>query len=154
MKKILVLMMVLVNLSFAVATIARGEEELFDTKTASALFDQGMENLRGKNLDKAIDAFEESVSVAPEARAYYFLGYAYYLKGKEGDSESRKKSIENFEKAFELDPVFTPNKNKPGEQPPSGQEKKSEQQPSSAAPSKPLLETSQPGDTFAKQQKP
>ena len=66
-----------------------------------------------RHVEAAIEALEESVAIAPEAEAYYYLGYAYYLKGRSGDSESRKLSMESFEKAYELDPAFTPNKYKP-----------------------------------------
>jgi tetratricopeptide (TPR) repeat protein len=91
-------------------------EELFDTKAAADLLEKGISHLKTRNIDAAVNALEESVSIAPEAEAYYYLGYAYYMKGRTtGDNESRKKSIESFEKAYELDPDFTPSRYKPSD---------------------------------------
>ena len=86
------------------------EEELFDTKAAVQHVQKGIENLRAKKYDAAIAEFEESVSIDPDAEAYYLLGYSYYMKGKTGDAESREKAKENFERAYELNPNFSPNK--------------------------------------------
>jgi len=91
------------------------EEELFDTQTALTYRDQGLAALRHKNYDAAINAFEEAVSVSPDAESYYLLGYAYYLKGKTGDGESRQKAIENFNQAYQINSNFTPSKFKPEE---------------------------------------
>jgi tetratricopeptide (TPR) repeat protein len=110
MKRLVILILAVVGLLSVQIGSAVAEEELFDTKAASALFDKGMEHLRAMKLNEAIQDFEESLSFAPEARTYYFLGYTYYLKGKTGDAESRKQAIESFDKAYELDPTFTPNK--------------------------------------------
>ena len=90
-------------------------DELFDTKEASKYVDKGISLLHAKNYNAAIAAFEESVAISPEAEAYYYLGYAYYLKSRKGDSESRELSRENFEKAYELDPNFTPTRTPPAE---------------------------------------
>jgi tetratricopeptide (TPR) repeat protein len=109
MKKIIFLVMVLTVFTFQTG-LSAAEEDVFDTKAASALYEKGLNHLNNKKLDEAVTAFEDSLSIAPDARTYYFLGYAYYLKGKSGDDESRKKSIESFEQAYELDPSFTPTK--------------------------------------------
>lgn len=85
-------------------------EELFDEAAATIHLEKGIEYLQSKDFNSAISELEESVSIAPAADAFYYLGYAYYLKGRSGDSESRKKSIESFDKAYELDPLFTPNR--------------------------------------------
>ncbi len=37
------------------------------------------------------------------------------MKGKKGDAESRKRSIECFDKAFELNPAFKPGRFKPAD---------------------------------------
>ncbi len=105
------LRVILVALSLIVlqGTVFAGEE-LFDTKEAAALSEKGISHLKTKDYDAAVNELEESLSIAPEAETYYYLGYAYYMKGKSGDAESRKKSIENFDKAYELDPGFSPNK--------------------------------------------
>src|SRR5574341_815395 len=95
---------------------AYSTEELFDTKAAAMHTEKGVEYLRTKKFDSAIKEFEEAAATAPDADAYYYLGYAYYMKGKTGgDGESRKKARENFDKAYELDPNFTPSKLKLGE---------------------------------------
>ncbi len=106
--------------------IGNAEEELFDTKAASEHIEKGITHLKEKNFDAAIAEFEESASISPEAEAYYYLGYAYYLKGRSGDVESRKLSRENFEKAYEIDPNFSPTRYKPPEPAP---EKEKQQQP-------------------------
>ncbi len=95
--------------------MGHAEEELFDTKTAAEHIEKGIAQLKAKNFDGAIAEFEESASISPEAEAYYFLGYAYYLKGRSGDGESRKLSRENFEKAYEIDPNYSPTRYKPAE---------------------------------------
>jgi Tfp pilus assembly protein PilF len=112
----MVRLILMLALLFAVGVqMAAAEEELFDTKAAESYLEKGISHLRTKNVDAAVDALEESVSIAPEAEAYYYLGYAYYLKGRGGDGESRKRSIESFEKAYELNPQFSPSRFKPAE---------------------------------------
>jgi tetratricopeptide (TPR) repeat protein len=97
------------------AVCANAEEELFDTKTAEKHIEQGIAHLKAHKYDAAIAEFEESTTVLPDAESFYYLGYAYYMKGRTQDGESRKKSMENFEKAYELDPNFTPTRFKPAE---------------------------------------
>ena len=94
---------------------AAAEEELFDTKAAAAHIEKGIHHLKSKKTDAAIQEFEEAVAAAPEAEAYYLLGYAYYLKSKSGDEDARQKSIENFDMAYQINPNFSPNKFKPAE---------------------------------------
>lgn len=110
MQKTALCMLFLTAFSLGNIVPAYSADELFDTKAASAHTEKGIEHLKKKDLDAAIREFEESVSINPDAEAYYFLGYAYYLKGKTGDGESRKRSKENFEKAYELNPGFTPSR--------------------------------------------
>ncbi len=106
---------------------ARAAEELFDTKTASDHIEKGVEKLKAGNYDAAIGEFEEASSISPDAEAYYYLGYAYYMKGKKtGDGESRKKSLEYFNEAYEINPNFTPSRYKPA--------MPQEQQPAATAP--------------------
>ena len=97
--------------------LAGAEEDLFDTKAATAHVEKGIAHLKDKKYDAAVSELEEAVAINPDAEAYYYLGYAYYMKGKKGDAESRKKSIESFDKVYELDPGFTPSKFKPVETP-------------------------------------
>jgi tetratricopeptide (TPR) repeat protein len=99
----------------AAVQLAYAEEDLFDTKAAAAHVEKGIDHLKEKKYDAAIKELEEAVTINPEAEAYYYLGYAYYMKGRKGDAESRKRSVECFEKAYELNPGFTPSRFKPAE---------------------------------------
>jgi tetratricopeptide (TPR) repeat protein len=98
-----------------VATLSVAEEELFDSKAAQEHLEKGIALLGARNYDGAIEEFEEAVSAAPSAEAYYRLGYAYYMKGKSGDEDSRQKSIESFEQAYDIDPNYSPNPVGPAE---------------------------------------
>jgi tetratricopeptide (TPR) repeat protein len=109
------LVLVLTIMLSIISTSGYAAEELFDTKTAEKHIEQGIAYLKAKNFDAAISEFEESSAIYPDAEAYYFVGYAYYLKGRSGDADSRKKSMENFEKAYEIDPNFSPTRFKPAE---------------------------------------
>lgn len=91
------------------------EEDLFDTAAAAKHLEKGRANLQAKKYDAAIKEFEASASINPDAEAYYYLGYTYYLKSKKEDGENRKKSLENFEKVYEIDPSFSPGRNRPAE---------------------------------------
>jgi tetratricopeptide (TPR) repeat protein len=99
-----------------VTLTANAADELFDTKAASEHIDKGIAYLKENNFDAAINEFDESASISPEAEPYYYLGYTYYLKSRKGDIESRKLSLDNFDKAYEIDPNFTPMRYKPKEQ--------------------------------------
>jgi tetratricopeptide (TPR) repeat protein len=91
------------------------EEDLFDTKAAAAHLEKGVHLLKAKKIDAAIQEFEEAVAAAPEAEAYYLLGYAYYIKSKAGDEDARMKAMENFDAAYQINPNFSPSKFKPAE---------------------------------------
>jgi len=104
--------------------VSYAADELFDAKTAAEHMAKGIAHLKAKQYDAAIDELSESASVYPEAEAFYYLGYAYYMKGRKGDGESRKNAMENFEQAYELDPNFTPTRYKPAEPLPSKPEQK------------------------------
>jgi len=101
-------------LSMAAAP-AFSADEVFDTATASKHLQQGISHLKTKDFDAAITEFNKSASISPEAEVYYYLGYAYYMKSKTGDGEVRQKSLENFDRAYELDPNFSPTRLKPAE---------------------------------------
>ncbi len=98
-----------------VALTAHAAEELFDNKAAAEHIDKGIAYLKANNFDAAVREFDESASISPEAEPYYYLGYTYYLKSRKGDEESRKLSIENFKKAYEIEPNFTPMRYEPTE---------------------------------------
>jgi tetratricopeptide (TPR) repeat protein len=90
-------------------------DELFDAKAATRHIEQGLAHLKAKNFDAAVHEFEESAAIYPDAEAYYFLGYTYYLKSRNGDGDSRRLSLEYFEKAYEIDPNFAPTRYKPAQ---------------------------------------
>lgn len=96
------------------------EEELFDTRAAEKHIEQGVAHLKAKKVDAAISELEAAAEISPEAEVFYYLGYAYYLKGRAGSAESREQSRMNFEQAFELDPNFTPTRFKPAMAAPAG----------------------------------
>jgi tetratricopeptide (TPR) repeat protein len=110
-----ILVVLAIGALLAAAAPCAAAEELFDTKAAAVHIEKGIADLKGKKYDAAVKELEEAVSINPDAEAYYYLGYAYYLKGRKGDAESRKKSIECFDKAYELNPSFKPARFKPAD---------------------------------------
>jgi tetratricopeptide (TPR) repeat protein len=122
MKKIVTLFAVLAAVAVLAPATLRAEEDLFDTKTALQHLVRGLTYLQAKKYDAAIREFEASAEINPDAEAYYYLGYAYYLKSRKGDGENRSKSRENFERAYEIDPNFSPTRLKPAEQVPAAEE--------------------------------
>ena len=103
-----------VMLSMAAAP-AFPADDLFDTATASKLLESGISHLKAKDFDAAISEFDESASISPEAEAYYYLGYTYYMKSRKGNGENRQKALDNFDRAYEIDPNFSPTHFKPSE---------------------------------------
>ncbi len=122
---------VVLSLLLGLAPLAAfaAEDDLFDTKAAAEHLEKGLTELKAKNYDAAVAEFEESASISPEAEAFYYLGYTYYMKGRAGDEESRKLSLENFDKAYEIDPNFTPTRYKPAEPAPAAAAEKTDQAP-------------------------
>ncbi len=100
-----------------VPILAPAAEPLFDTEALAQHIDKGIEHLQAKKYDAAITEFTDATYIAPNAEAFYYLGYAYYMKGKNRkDAESRKLSMENFTRAYEIDPNFTPTRFRPEEE--------------------------------------
>jgi len=118
-------------------------DELFDTATASKHLEQGISHLKAKNFDAAITEFDESASISPEAESYYYLGYAYYMKSRNSDGENRQKALENFDRAYEIDPNFSPTRFKPSEPAPQ-QTTTPARAPEPAAPQAPTPEQPKP----------
>lgn len=90
------------------ATAYAESESAFHSQEFKQHLTKGMALLQTHKVNAAIKEFEQAVEIAPEAEAYYWLGYAYYLKSKSGDAESRALSRENFDRAYEIDPAFSP----------------------------------------------
>ena len=128
MKKISLLMVFLVALLGAAAFPAHADDaDLFDAKAAAQHIEKGIADIQAKNFDAAIEEFEAAADANPDAEAYYYLGYAYYLKARAGDKESWSKSRENFDQAYEINPNFTPTKLKSEEPVPAPQAGQAEQ---------------------------
>lgn len=149
MRKNPALACIITALAITVAAQAFPADEPFDTATAAKHLEQGVAFLKAKNYDAAISEFEEAAEINPDAEAFYYLGYAYYIKGKKSDGENRKKSRENFEKAYEINPNFTPSRFKPAEPVPTKKtEKKQEpaetQEQTETQPLQPTSPTEQP----------
>jgi tetratricopeptide (TPR) repeat protein len=152
MWKPLIMMLLITAIITETQMMSYAADELFDTKTAVEHLEKGIAHLKAKQYDAAIDELEESASIYPEAEAFYYLGYAYYMKGRKGNGESRKKAMENFEQAYEIDPNFTPTKYKPAEPlPPRSEQKNIEtrQTPTSDASPQQAPEAPQPGQPAA-----
>ena len=117
MRRIIASVLVLMLLSIAAPAVYAAEEELFDTKGAAASVEKGLSLVRQKKYDAAVEAFEEAAALSPdiEAEALYYAGYASYLKGRSGDEDARQRSAEFFDRAYEINPNFSPNKFKPTE---------------------------------------
>ena len=105
--KLLTVLLVTAMLTIATAPVYAADE-LFDTSAAAKHLEKGISLLKSRNIDAAVREFEESAEISPEAETFYYLGYAYYLQGRAGNETSRKLALENFEKAYEIDPNFTP----------------------------------------------
>jgi len=108
MKKKYVLTVITAVFVVMITAPALPAEDFFDTSAATKHMQQGFTFLKAKKYDFAVKEFEEAASINPDAEVYYYLGYTYYLKGRNGDEESRKKSRENFDKSYEIDPNFSP----------------------------------------------
>jgi tetratricopeptide (TPR) repeat protein len=115
MRKPLIMILIITTMIMGMQIMGYAADELFDTKAAAEHMAKGIAHLKAKQYDAAIRELEESASVYPEAEAFYYLGYAYYMKGRKGDGENRKNAMENFNRAYELDPNFTPAKLRPSE---------------------------------------
>ncbi len=131
-----------IMLIFAVVpAVQAAEEPLFDTKAAAADIEKGLALVKAKKYDAAVEVFEDAAATSPEieAEALYYAGYACYLKGRSGDEDSRQKSVEYFDRAYEINPNFSPNKFKPTEPLPGPAAQKSgDVTPAAAAPASKL----------------
>ncbi|HXY55887.1 MAG TPA: hypothetical protein VEM40_14570 [Nitrospirota bacterium] len=152
MRKAFIMILLVTAIITAIQIVSYAADELFDTKTAAEHLEKGIAHLKAKQYDAAIDELEQSASIYPEAESFYYLGYAYYMKGRKGDGGSMKKAMENFAQAYEIDPNFTPTKYKPEEPLPPGTEPKNietRQPPTSDASPKQTPDSPQPSQPGA-----
>ena len=90
----------------------------FSTSTAFAqdeVYAKGIRAYFKKDYASAVNYLKEYVARKPEAKAYYFLGYAQYeLKRRTGNPRGRKdfwadtESAKYFREAYLIDPEFSP----------------------------------------------
>jgi len=86
----------------AIPSVSNGQE-LFDVQAANEHFNQGLNQYFQKDYAGAVENFTESIKINPDnAKAYFFIGYAYYKQGE------FTKAGESFEKAYALDPRYSP----------------------------------------------
>jgi tetratricopeptide (TPR) repeat protein len=137
MRRMISLVFMVALIGAVVPVVGAAEEELFDTKAATARLEKGLALVKAKKYDAAVEVFEDAAATSPdvEAEALYYAGYACYMKSKSGDEDARQRSIEFFERAYEINPNFSPNKFKPTEPLPGpAARKESDVTPAAAAP--------------------
>ena len=117
MRGIVASVLVLTLLAIAAPAVYAAEEPLVDTKAAKAGLEKGLALIKQKKYDAAVEVFEDAAATSPEveAEALYYAGYACYLKSRTGDEDARQRSVEFFDRAYEINPNFSPNKFKPTE---------------------------------------
>lgn len=117
MRRTISLILLVSLVAVVIPLLTSAEEELFDAKAAGAAIEKGMKLIKTKQYDAAVEAFEDAAATSPdiEAEALYYAGYASYLKSKTGDEDARQRSIEFFDRAYEINPNFSPNKFRPTE---------------------------------------
>ena len=79
------------------------------------LYEKGLRAYFKKDYAAAVNYLKEYVARKPEAKAYYFLGYAQYeLKRRTGSPAGRKdfwadtEAAKYFKEAYLIDPEFSP----------------------------------------------
>jgi TolA-binding protein len=87
---ILVLLMLLTAAAAGVAVASNGSD-----------FTAGLKAYNTKNYSVAIKHFREYANSKPDPKAYYLMGYAFYMQGKFTEAE------EYFRQAFLIDPDFS-----------------------------------------------
>ena len=68
---------------------------------AQQYLNSGINYVKAKDYDKAIQYLSYSVKLEPSSNAYYYLGYAYYAKG------DKNNALSNFQQALKLNPSNT-----------------------------------------------
>ena len=83
-----------------------------DAKPASApTIDAGLAAFKKRHFAKAEAEFKKAVEADPSsAAANFYLGYTYYkiAEPHKRNSAGKQKALEYFDKAYQLDPSFTP----------------------------------------------
>jgi tetratricopeptide (TPR) repeat protein len=81
------------------------------TGAAQANIDAGLAAFKKRRFSRAEAEFLKAVEAEPSsAAANFYLGYTYYkiAEPSRRNTPNKQKALELFDKAFELDPSFTP----------------------------------------------
>jgi tetratricopeptide (TPR) repeat protein len=81
------------------------------TGGGQASLDAGLAAFKKRRFSKAEIEFRKALEADPQsAAANYYLGYTYYKIAEPTRrlTPNKQKALELFDKAFELDPTFTP----------------------------------------------
>lgn len=81
------------------------------TGAGQANIDAGLAAFKKRRFSKAEGEFRKALEADPSsAAANFYLGYTYYkiAEPQRRNSAGKQKALELFDKAFELDPAFTP----------------------------------------------
>ncbi len=81
------------------------------TGAGQASIDAGLVAFKKRRFSKAEIEFRKALEADPaSAAANFYLGYTYYkiAEPQRRNSAGKQKALELFDKAFELDPAFTP----------------------------------------------
>jgi len=92
MKKTVLILALLTLLMAAAGVAAAGNDSGFMA---------GLKAYNTKNYSVAIKHFREYTKTKPDPKAYYLLGYAFYMQGKLTEAD------EYFHQAFLIDPQFS-----------------------------------------------
>jgi Tfp pilus assembly protein PilF len=79
--------------------------------SAEPAIDAGLKAFRQRRLRQAESEFQKAVDADPKSpAAHFYLGYTYYKMGEPTRrmNDNKERAKQEFEKAFELDPLFKP----------------------------------------------
>jgi Tfp pilus assembly protein PilF len=104
------------NAILLTATLAAPQDEGATAKSTAAVpaessIDAGILAFKKRNFARAEDEFERAVDANPQsAAAHFYLGYTIYkrVEPMRPFHPDKQKAADEFKKAFELDPSFTP----------------------------------------------
>jgi tetratricopeptide (TPR) repeat protein len=86
-------------------------QEPVATGAGQSSIDAGLAAFKKRRFSRAEAEFQKAVDADPSsAAANFYLGYTYYkiAEPHRRNSPGKQKALEYFDKAFQLDPSFTP----------------------------------------------
>ena len=93
------------------AAAAVSSTDLPASGPGQASIDAGLAAFKKRRFSKAEIEFRKALEADPSsAAANFYLGYTYYkiAEPQRRNSPGKQKALELFDKAFQLDPAFTP----------------------------------------------